>query len=65
MSDLLLRILVGTANAIDGFLSYIVVGGNLTDTEGNQVVDSMASIIDSLSSFLAQFASILMHSNVG
>ena len=65
MPDLLLRIIVVTVSIIDEFLSYIVVGGNLTDPKGNQIVDSIASIMDSLSLFLAQFTLILVNGTAG
>lgn len=65
MPDLLLRIIVGIVGIIDAFLSYIVVGGNLTDSKGIDITDAVASIIESLTEFAAQFTLVFVNGTAG
>ena len=61
MVDLLLRIIIYIVTIFDTFLGYIVVNGNLTDVKGIQIVDSLASTINNLSAYFAQFTLILVN----
>ena len=61
MPDLLLRIIIKIVAIIEVLLSYVVVDGNLTDSKGIDIVASIASIMNNLSEFLAEFTVIFVN----
>jgi hypothetical protein len=57
-SDILSSILLRLASLADLFLGYAVSGNTLTDPNGVQLVSALATIMQNMATFSAQFSSL-------